>query len=292
MKCQGRLFVLAAAGFLYGGDAIAQTWQEHRETAQLQLAGYDLRDSRSPVEHLKRAIKIAEVEKASPADIGDLMDRLALAENAFSHVPQKRYEELLLAALHYKEDHLGQYASELVPTLHALSDLRHHQNRTQEVFDLIARGLTIQGRRYGPKSAQAADEYVMLGNAYRALGDFGRAETTLRMAVDILRGLPNPPDQSVSDAFFSLSEALRIIGRTDEAKSLEDESFPAFTRKLEQQDVEAREIENLPRVPTGPDVGTVTAEEAAAAAAAAKSLVPGPPPPSLGPCRGSRPAPA
>jgi hypothetical protein len=193
MKYQRRLVLLAAVALLCAGQATAQTWQEHRVAAQLQLAGYDLKDSTSPVEHIRRAIEMANAGKASPAEIGDLMDRLAFAEDVFSHVPQTQYEELLLASLQYKEEHIGKSAPELVPTLNTLSELRYHQNRRREMFELIARAQTIQMRRYGPKSVQAAEELSFLGSTYMGVGDLEGAESVLRQAVGIFRNAPNPP---------------------------------------------------------------------------------------------------
>jgi tetratricopeptide (TPR) repeat protein len=253
-------------------------WQEPREAAQAQ-PGHQKVDLSTPAQHLERALALARNEGASPASIGELMDRLAW-EYRIEERKDGKEEELLLETLRYKSRELGENAPELVPTLMLLNGLRFSQQQYLEAFQLIARVITIQARNFGPESAEVAQGYTHLGLSYQAAGDLKQAEHYLRRAVEILRKTPNPPDEVLSGSLASLAELLRKTDRTDEAEALNRELEPVFARLAEQEREEARGHEDLPRDSPASDVEVLSPEETAAAlAAAAAALAQMAPPP-------------
>lgn len=256
------------------GLAAPMTWEEHREAAHAQLR-YGLADPVTPAQHLEKALTLAREQKVEPAVIGDLMDRLA---DAYSIEDQRekgrgstRQQTTLLETVRYKEEMLGEYAPELAPTLRKLSDLRFRQGRNLEGFQLAARALTILIRHYGRESAEVADGYTYLGVCYDYVGDRVQAETYLRKAVEIVRGLSAPPSETYAGAFGSLAAALRKSDREEEAKALEAEYIPVAARlgaqAREAAGQEARAYEHLPRAPSS-DVVPLSREEVAARVAA------------------------
>lgn len=251
--------------------ADSMTWQEHREAAKAQLR-YRLADPVTPTQHLEKALNLARNENASPAEIGDLMDQLAQAHIVYGG-SQEKWEKLLLAALQYKEATLGKQAPELVPTLRELSSLRFSQQRTLESLQLLARALSIQTHRFGAKSAQAAEGTVLLGLTLEAAGDAEQAETLLRRAVEIVRAVPNPPDEIAFGVLANASAFLHKRGRIEEAEALQREAVPAMERVLAKERREAKDFEQLPRAPYPSDVETLNEEELAAAVAAGLVLV-------------------
>lgn len=248
------------------------TWREHREAAEAQ-SRYHLADPVPPVQHLERALELARNAGASPADIGDLMDRLAW-EYRIEERKNGEEEALLQETLRYKRQTLGEYAPELVPTLMLLNGLRFNQQRYLEAFQVLAEAITIQRRNFGPESAEVAQSYTYLGLSYEAVGDKEQAELYLRRSVEILRKVANPPDETFSGALTSLAALLRQTGRADEAKALAAEAVPALKRAEEKGREEARAYEHLPRKPvSGSDVLVLSPEETAAALAAAQAAL-------------------
>jgi tetratricopeptide (TPR) repeat protein len=247
------VFLLPA--IVFGAQTL--TWEEHREAAEAQLR-YQLADPVSAAQHLERALTLAREQQVEPAVLGDLMDRLADAYNLEDNGESKhgitRQEATLVDALRFKEKALGESAPELVPTLKQLSTIRLVQQRKREGFELIARALTIQGRRYGVDSAEVADLYTYLGNSYTMVGDREQAEKFLRKGVEILRRLPDPPAEIYSGAFASLAGFLHDTGRNDEAAALDAEYAPVASKLGAKADEEAKGYEHLPRVPASSDV--------------------------------------
>jgi tetratricopeptide (TPR) repeat protein len=279
MKSLHRIFLLLSLPLLVlTGTAAAEpmTWQEHREAARAQL-GYQLADPVTPVEHLERALELARSEKASPAEIGDLMDRLAEAHSVRGASAEK-LEGLLLPTLRYKEKSLGEYAPELVPTLRQLSSLRFREQRNLEALQLEARAVTIRVRHFGADSPEAAEEYSVYGLTFESVGELEQAEALLRKAVGIVRGVPNPPDEILFPVLADLAEFLHKTGRIEESEALRQEMSPAIKRVLEKNELEAKQFEHLRRAPSSSDIETLTEEDVAAAVAAGRMLV-GPPSP-------------
>lgn len=256
------LFLATFLSFPMGGSAARpMTWLEHREAAKAQL-GYQLADPITPVQHLQRALELARSQGASPADIGDLMDRLGQAY-AIEDNARGRQEAILLESLSYKERNLGRYAPELVPTLIDLSSVRFYQQRNLESVQLMARALTIRIRNFGAQSAEAAEGYSLLGATLIAVGDNEQAEAMLRKSVNIVRGVPNPPDEVYYAVLSMLSEFLRQRGNIEEAEALHTELVPAMRRVQAQGELEAKNFEHLPRRTPPSDVHVLSEKEVA-----------------------------
>lgn len=259
-----------------GFAAQPMTWLEHQEAAKAILQ-YGIADPVTPVQHLEQALDLAGRQGATAADIGALMDQLADARTIYGASQEER-ERLVIETLRYKEEALGEFAAELVPTLRNLSTIRFHQQENLEALQLMARALTIQVRNFGAESAQAAEGYTFLGLTFESVGDLLQAESLLRRASEIVRKTPNPPDEIYSAVLANVSDFLRRQGHIEESKALQMERTPAMERVNLKNEREAREFEHLPRAPAAPDVRVMTEEEMEAARAAGL-LEPAPSPP-------------
>lgn len=266
-------FLLSALALTVASPATSKpwTWLEHREAAKAGLR-YRIADPVTPVQHLERALNLARSEGASPSEIGNLMDLLANANASYGCSLEKR-EELLLAALRFKEANLGENSLELVPTLRELSTVRLLQQRNLDSLQVMARALSIQIRHFGAESAQAAEGYSMLGTTFDAVGDVQQAETLVRKSVGIVRRVPNPPDEIASAVLSIASGFLGAKGYKDESEALQQEVAPFMARVVQREQQEAKNFANLPQIPYPSDVNTLNDQEMAAMVAAGLALV-------------------
>lgn len=263
------MLALASAN---GATSKPLTWLEHREAAKAGLR-FRIADPVTPVQHLERALDLARQQGVSAAEIGDLMDQLAVARDTYG-TSSEDWERLLLETLRYKEQNLGAQAPELVPTLRHLSTLRFRQQRNLESLELLARAQSIQVRHFGARSAPVAEGYTLLGATLEGLGDFEQAEIMYRKAAQIVRELPNPPAEIHFAVLVNLAELLRTQGgHPDEVEALDIELAPAREQVIKKDEEEAAYFAHLPRLPEQPDVNVLSDEEVAARAAAGLILV-------------------